>query len=63
VRRRVWLIVLCCYAIAGAIDTTDRVVEVRRAGAPLGLAPLAVAFCGGLFWPLDIAARPFLGSR
>jgi hypothetical protein len=63
VRRRLWLIVLCLYAIAGAVDMTDRVIAARRAGEPPGLATLAVAFCGGLFWPLDVAARPLFGGR
>jgi hypothetical protein len=63
VRRRVWLIVLCLYAMAGAIDMMDRVAAARRAGGPLGVATLAVAFCGGLFWPLDLAGRVLLGGR
>jgi hypothetical protein len=63
VRRQVWLIILCAYAIAGALDAIGRVAEARRAREPIGVATLAVAVCAGLFWPLDLAARPFLGAR
>jgi hypothetical protein len=63
VRRRFWLIALCLYAVAGIIDTADRLLGARRAGQPLNVATLSVAFCAGLFWPLDVAARPLLGSR
>jgi len=49
------------YAIAGVVDGAYHLSATpaghSRAGA------LAVAFCAGLFWPIDIVARPLLMSR
>lgn len=63
-RRRVWLVALCLYALAAIADGAYRVSEARRAAPPPpGLAAGFVAFCAGLFWPLDIAARVLLAPR
>jgi hypothetical protein len=60
-RRRLWLFVLVLYAIAGVVDGAYHLSEApaghSRAGA------IAVAFCAGLFWPIDLVARPLLMSR
>jgi hypothetical protein len=62
-KRRVWLIVLVLYLVAGAADTGYRIVEARRIGFRIDPAMVAVAFCAGLFWPIDIVARPLLTPR
>jgi len=62
-KRRVWLIVLVLYAVAAVADSAVRVAEARRIGEPMGPATFAVAFCAGLFWPIDIVARPLLQPR
>jgi hypothetical protein len=59
-RRRIGLIVLVLYLAAAAIDTAVRAGEAVRAGGTLGPAVLAVAVCAGLFWPIDLFARPLL---
>jgi hypothetical protein len=61
-KRRLWLIALVLYLIAGAIDGFVRVHEAMAAGQKLGPAALAVAYCAGLFWPIDVVARPLLTS-
>jgi hypothetical protein len=58
--RRIPLILLVLYLAAAAIDATARVGEAVRAGEKMGPAVLAVAVCGGLFWPIDLVARPLL---
>jgi hypothetical protein len=58
--RRIWLILLVLYLIAAAADGTWRVIGATRNGENWGPAILAVAFCAGLFWPVDIVARPLL---
>jgi hypothetical protein len=63
-RRWIWLLVLILYAAAGIADGAHHLTEPQQ---PLGhsgaAAALAVAFCAGLFWPIDIIARPLLMSR
>ena len=64
-RRRIGLFALLLYAAAGIADGAYRLAEPST---PPGshastAAALAVAFCGGLFWPIDIVARPLLMSR
>ena len=59
--RRVWLVGLLLYAIAGTADA----VIFLRAEAQAGQnwwAPdnLAIAFSAGLFWPVDLVARSLL---
>ena len=62
--RRGWVIALWLYAAAGLADGSARVVEEHRAtGAPVGPATIAVGFCAGLFWPLDLVARLLLAAR
>ncbi len=60
--RRVWLVGLCLYAIAGAADAAIFLREQARAGEDWW-APdnLAVAFSAGLFWPVDLVAQSLLG--
>ena len=59
--RRVWLVGLSLYAIAGAADAAIFLRHEARAGEDWW-APdnLAVAFSAGLFWPVDLLARPLL---
>jgi hypothetical protein len=61
-RRRVWLVALCLYAIAGIADGAYRARETPHAASEPASAIL-VAFCAGLFWPLDVAARLVLALR
>jgi hypothetical protein len=63
-RRRVWLAVLILYALAGIADGVGRINEPLASGNhPNTLSRLAVAFCAGLFWPIDIVARSLLAPR
>jgi hypothetical protein len=56
--RRLWLAILVLYAIAGVTDGARRFAETPVAGShPSAAARLPVAFCAGLFWPIDLAAR------
>ncbi len=56
-RRRIWLLVLILYAVAGIIDGAHRLATPPPAVAGSSLAAaLPVAFCAGLFWPIDIVA-------
>ncbi|MBV9151462.1 MAG: hypothetical protein JO213_09975 [Alphaproteobacteria bacterium] len=56
-RRRVWTIALCFYALSAVVDFAAHLQADSRAGrdwhAP---ANLAVAFSAGLFWPADLVA-------
>lgn len=62
-KRWVWLIVLALYLAAAAADTGYRLVETSRIGFKIDPATFAVAFCAGLFWPIDLVARPLLTPR
>ena len=63
-KRRVWLAALILYAIAGIVDGATHITEPLAAGPhPSGLSTLALAFCAGLFWPIDIVARALLAPR
>jgi hypothetical protein len=59
--RRAWLVGLSLYAIAGATDIAVHLQGDVREGEDWW-APdnLAVAFSAGLFWPVDLLARPLL---
>jgi hypothetical protein len=58
VRRRIWLLALVLYAAAGIADGAYRVANSPPAELHSSTAAtLAVAFCAGLFWPIDIVAR------
>jgi hypothetical protein len=60
-RRRLWLAALVLYAIAGLADGAGRFIEPPAAGTqPSTGSTLAVAFCAGLFWPIDVVARRLL---
>jgi hypothetical protein len=59
-KRRVWLIVLVLYLAGAVADTGYRIVETARIGFKIDPATVAVAFCAGLFWPIDLIARPLL---
>ncbi|HZK89874.1 MAG TPA: hypothetical protein VFC56_06975 [Stellaceae bacterium] len=62
-RRRSWLAALILYAAAGVADGAVRMAEPPDAGShPNAVSTVAVAFCAGLFWPLDIVARRVLGG-
>ena len=59
--RRVWLMALCFYAAAAAIDFAAHLAADRRAGRNWHEpANLAVAFSAGLFWPADLIAALLL---
>jgi len=61
VRRRIWLLALVLYAAAGIADGAYRLANAPPAGLHSGTAAtLAVAFCAGLFWPIDVVARRLL---
>lgn len=62
-KRRVWLLVLVLYLAAAVADTGYRIVEASRIGLKIDPATFAVAFCAGLFWPIDLVARPLLTPR
>jgi hypothetical protein len=56
-RRRIWLSVLILYAAVGIADGAYRLANPPPAGLHSSVAAnLAVAFCAGLFWPIDIVA-------
>jgi len=59
--RRVWLAVLMIYLAAAVGDGGYRVVGASRIGFRIGPAVVAVAVCAGLFWPIDLVARPLRG--
>jgi len=61
VSRRVWLMALCFYATAAAIDFALHLAADSRAGRNWHEpANLAVAFSAGLFWPADLIAALLL---
>jgi hypothetical protein len=59
--RRVWLVGLALYAIAGAADIAVHLQGDAHEGEDWW-APdnLAVAFSAGLFWPVDLLAQALL---
>jgi len=62
-RRRIWLIVLILYAAAAITDGAYHIAAPPPGAHSSAPAALAVAICAGLFWPIDIVARPLLISR
>jgi hypothetical protein len=63
-KRRIWLVVLVLYGIAGVADGAYHLAAPRYGADRSSLVvALPVAFCAGLFWPIDIVARPLLMSR
>jgi hypothetical protein len=61
-RRRLWLMALILYAGAGILDGAHHIAAPPRNTHSSTAAALAVAFCAGLFWPLDLATRALLTS-
>jgi hypothetical protein len=59
-RRRVWLFVLVLYAAAGIADGAYHLATPPPGSHSTAAANLAVAFCAGLFWPIDIVVQPML---
>jgi hypothetical protein len=58
---RIWLIPMLIYLAIGVVDGTHDFMQ-SPPGSSVGGA-LAVAFCAGLFWPIDVVARPLLMSH
>ena len=60
-KRRIWLIVLVLYAAAGIADGAYHLMAPKYAADRSNVVvALPVAFSAGLFWPIDIVARPLL---
>jgi hypothetical protein len=60
---RLWLIPMAIYAVIGFADGAHHFL-LPPAGTHSSVAGnLAVAFCAGLFWPIDVVARPLLMSH
>lgn len=63
-KRRIWLAALVLYAAAGIADGAHHLMAPKYAADRSSLVvALPVAFCAGLFWPIDITARTLLLSR
>lgn len=58
---RIWLIPMLIYLAIGIVDGTRDFMQAPPNSSTVGA--LAVAFCAGLFWPIDVVARPLLMSR
>ena len=56
--RQIWLIPIVVYALIGIADGVHDFVQ--RPAESSTLTALPVAFCAGLFWPVDIIARRLL---
>jgi hypothetical protein len=62
-KQRVWLIVLVLYAAAAVADGAYHLgAPPSPAARPNPAAAIPVAICAGLFWPIDMIARPLLLS-
>ena len=61
-RRWLWLLILVLYMAAGVVDGARHMADPAPPGSNV-VGRLAVAFSAGLFWPIDIVARPLLLSR
>jgi len=56
-KRRVWLLALCLYGAAAAVDVAAHLIADSRGGQNWrDPGNLAVAFSAGLFWPADLVA-------
>ena len=51
------------YAVIGVADGAHHFLSPPAGTHSSPAANLAVSFCAGLFWPIDIVARPLLMSR
>ena len=61
-RSRLWLIAMIVYGVIGLVDCAHHfVAPPAGTHASIGVN-LAVSFCAGLFWPIDVVARPLLMS-
>jgi hypothetical protein len=61
-RRRIRLAVLILYVFAGVADGAYHFIAPPAGAHASTAGALALAFCAGLFWPIDIIARPLLLS-
>jgi hypothetical protein len=60
--RRMWLVGLCLYAIAGVADAALFLRHEAQGGENWwSVDNLTVAFSAGLFWPVDLVAKSLLG--
>jgi hypothetical protein len=57
---RLWLIPMAIYVVIGFIDGTHHFVSPPAGSHASVASNLAVSFCAGVFWPIDIVARPLL---
>lgn len=60
---RFWLAVMIVYAVIGLIDAAHHFISPPAGTHASAAVNLAVSFCGGLFWPIDVVARPLLMSH
>lgn len=60
---RIWLTVMIVYAAIGFADGTHHFISPPVGTHASVAGNLAVSFCAGLFWPIDVVARPFLMSH
>jgi hypothetical protein len=60
---RLWLLAMIVYAAIGLADGTHHFLSPPAGTHASVAANLAVSFCAGLFWPIDVVARPLLMSR
>jgi hypothetical protein len=51
------------YAVIGVADGAHHFLAPPAGTHSSPAGNLAVSFCAGLFWPIDIVARPLLMSR
>jgi hypothetical protein len=58
---RIWLIPMLIYLVIGIADGVHDFRQSPPGSSTVGA--VAVAFSAGLFWPIDVVARPLLMSR
>jgi len=61
-RSRIWLGVMIVYAAIGFADGAHHFIAPPAGTHPSTAVNLAVSFCAGLFWPIDVVVRPLLMS-
>ena len=58
---RAWLAALLLYGIAAAGDFAYQLVsDLHTRDSAIGYPEVVVAFCGALFWPVDLVAMALL---
>lgn len=57
---RLWLAAMIVYAAIGVVDGGHHFLAPPAGTHASAAVNLAVSFCAGLFWPIDIVARPLL---